>query len=182
MSKVKKTEHKEFDIPFSGLKTGVHEYEFQLEPAFFASFNLDELSEASLKGFLSLEKKPNLLEANFRAEGVYSCTCDRCADEIELSINGSLQHIYKFGEGESQSEEVSVLSEHEHIINVAPHFYELCFLSLSNKRLCEDAIDTKACNAEVLERLEELLPGAEQEESEIEEIDPRWAALKNLKK
>lgn len=182
MSKVKKIEHKAFDIPFSGLKTGVHEYEFQLDPAFFASFDLDELREANLKGALTLEKKPNLLQANFSAEGFYPCTCDRCADEIQLSIKASGEHIYKFGEGESQTEEVTVLGEHEHIINVAPHFYEICFLSLANKRLCENAVEAKECNTEVLERLEDLHPNAETEEVETEEIDPRWAALKNLKK
>ena len=48
---------KEFTIPFVGLKEGKHQFEFTIDRTFFAHFEYDDFSQASLQGQLTLDKK-----------------------------------------------------------------------------------------------------------------------------
>lgn len=46
-----------FEIPFVGLKVGVHEFDFEIDDKFFESLPYSLIERGSLKAFLSLEKK-----------------------------------------------------------------------------------------------------------------------------
>jgi len=56
---------KEFLIPFSGLKLGKHQFEFQVNNTFFTHFGYDEFNDSNIKMNVVLEKKSNMLELNF---------------------------------------------------------------------------------------------------------------------
>lgn len=180
MSKVKHIEHKDFEIPFSGLKTGIHQYDFDLGKEFFDSNDLDELIDADIQVSLKLEKKPNMLQADFEVVGQFNGTCDRCGNDVKLGLNNQGVHIYKFGQGESDDDEVTMLGDQEHRINVEQPIYELCFLGLPKKQTCEQAIPKQECNPEVLKKLEELQPGSIKIDNS--NVDPIWEKLKDLNK
>lgn len=52
---------KEYLIPFAGLKMGKHQFDYQLDNAFFEYFNFSEFNNANIKVEVILEKKVQCL-------------------------------------------------------------------------------------------------------------------------
>ena len=67
---------KEFLIPFSGLKLGKHQFEFQVNNTFFTHFGYDEFNSSNIKMNVVLEKKSNMLELGFSHKGIVNVPCD----------------------------------------------------------------------------------------------------------
>ena len=55
---------KEYLIPFSGLKIGKHQFDYQLYNTFFKDFDYDEFNDASIKVVVVLEKKSTCKQKN----------------------------------------------------------------------------------------------------------------------
>ncbi len=162
---------KEFIIPFFGLKTGKHEFNFKIDQAFFEAFESNLLEKPNINVMLELEVTPSMLVLNFSAQGTAVFPCDRCGDDFELPLAASERVIVKFGdETYDQTDEIIMLSHETHEIDVSQRIYEMIVLSIPNKRVHESEED---CNQDVLDELDDY-------ESE-EETDPRWDALKKLK-
>ncbi len=53
---------KEFFIPFSGLKLGKHEFVYEIDNAFFESFDYQEFNGASIHTKAISEKMSNMME------------------------------------------------------------------------------------------------------------------------
>ncbi len=68
---------KAYQIPFLGLKTGFHDFEFELDNAFFAAFEHSEIQSGDLKANLTLEKQSTMLVLDFQVEGVVEGVCDQ---------------------------------------------------------------------------------------------------------
>ena len=59
----------EYVIPFVGLKTGVHTYEFEIGDAFFEGFEYSIIQKAKVHVKLELEKKETMLIGNYFLNG-----------------------------------------------------------------------------------------------------------------
>ena len=77
---------KAFDIQFVGLKLGSHQYEYKIEQTFFELFEFEEYNSVDVKITIQLEKKVNLLDLHFLAEGFVNVNCD-------LFYNGQILYI-----------------------------------------------------------------------------------------
>ena len=165
----------DFQIAFSGLKLGNHQFDFQIEDAFFQLFDYAELSSGQINATILLKKKSNMLELDFQIKGNVTLACDTCADDYTQSIYGNYKQIVKFSDlaEAEETDEIIILPTNEHTLKLANQLCEFIHLSLPSKRIHADEAD---CNQEMLEKLEELAF----QEPEI--ADPRWSALQNLKK
>ena len=162
-----------YDIPFTGLKVGSHEYRFEIGNAFFTEFDHSEIEDADFVVDLELEKQSNMLVLHFDIHGEVRTICDRCGDDLTLDTEYKDRIIVKFGEESiEQSDEIVVIAPHEHKINIAELVYEFTHLALPSKRMHEEG----ECNEAALEMLEDL------SYDDSEESDPRWEELKKLKK
>ena len=56
-------------VIFSGLKEGVHLFDFEIGNKFFKNFDYYDFADANIKTILELEKKPTLLNLKFRFNG-----------------------------------------------------------------------------------------------------------------
>lgn len=166
---------KNYQIPFSGLKLGSHQFDFEIKDTFFKLFDYSELNSGNLKAKVLLHKKNTLLELVFEIKGTVTLSCDTCTDEYQQNITSSFKQIVKFSDGEEtqDTDEIIVLSTNEHTLEIGHSLYEFIHLSLPSKRT--HAIEAD-CNQEVLEKLEELAF------QEPEVTDPRWSALQKLNK
>ena len=165
----------EFLIPFLGLKLGKHQFEYQINKAFFDHFEYDEFDSSAIKVNLVLEKQSTMLELNFKHSGTINVPCDVTNEMFDLPVKGKLKLIVRFGEKfNDENEELLILPFGEHQVDVSQYIYEMIVLSIPLKRVSPDAKDKKA-----LEKLNNIEVKDEQEVKE-EEIDPRWAALKKL--
>ena len=167
---------KDFEIQFSALKLGSHQFNFNIEDSFFTLFDYSEIEKANISIIITLVKKTTLLQLDFAITGHLTLACDRCAEDYQQEINQHFELIVKFSDkAESvESDEILILSNNEHTLSLAKYIYEFAHLSLPFKRT-HQSLDE--CNPEMLEHMQQM--GLK--ENIEETIDPRWENLKQLK-
>lgn len=163
----------EYLISFVGLKDGDHSFQFHFDDMFFETFENSLIISCQIVGQVILTKKPMLLELLFSHKGIVNDFCDRCGQDLKLDVEGEESLIFKYShEAESASDEIKFIAPNEDQIDVAPYFYELISLNLPSKRVH----NVGECDDEVISVLEKINIKVS------EETDPRWDALKKLKK
>jgi len=168
---------KDYEIQFSALKLGSHQFTFDIEDAFFTLFDYSEIEKAHLKLSVTLVKKATLLQLEFAISGGITLACDRCTDDYQQEINQHFDLIVKFSDmvENIESDEIIILSTNEHTLSLARYIYEFVHLSLPHKRTHQSEDE---CNPEMMNQIDSL--GLIQE-IEDEYIDPRWENLKQIK-
>ena len=168
---------KDFIIPFEGLNIGNHEFGFDVNQLFFEEIAYSEIKNGQLRVELDLEKQETMLILSFSIEGSVEVTCDRCTDDFDFPLKGNQQLLVQFGdEFVEQDGEMITIPRSDSEIDLAPYIYEYIFLMLPIQRIHpDDDQGNSTCNTEMLEKLSEL------SFTETKE-DPRWDALKKLKK
>lgn len=164
-------------IPFSGLKEGLHQFDFDVDSAFFEQFENSIIESAEVHIDIDFLKKSNLLQLNFSIRGVVHCICDRCTDPLDLNVSGEEELIVKFGEEDfEETDDIKIIPPASYELDVSKEVYEYIHLLLPNKIVHEKESD---CNQEVVAKLKEL--STQNKKENTEDTDPRWAALLNLK-
>lgn len=171
-------EPKEFFIPFSGLKLGKHEFEYEIDNTFFESFGYQEFNGAQIKVTAILNKMNNMMELELDSEGNVNVDCDVTGEAFDQSIASELKLVIKFGETyDDENDEILILPHGEYQFNIAQYVYEMLVLAVPQKRVHPGVLDG-SLQSDVLDKLEELQPKEKKESSE--NIDPRWDDLKKL--
>ncbi|MFN8300589.1 MAG: DUF177 domain-containing protein [Chitinophagales bacterium] len=173
---------REFEIPYVGLKIGVHKFEYDIDGNFFRHFDDAPIHDCKVRVKLEFEKKETFFILNFFIDGSVSTECDRCTAPFNKEIFGDYTCFVKFSDKAAElvdEDEVLFISRDETIIDVSQLVYEYILLCLPMQRLgCKEPGKEPQCNKEVLKY---LVKEGETKAEKTEE-DPRWAALKNLKK
>ena len=165
---------KHLDIPFVGLKQGVHNFNFEIGNTFFDDFPFSIIEKGSVSVELSLDKKDTVMVGTYKISGSVLTNCALCNELFDAPIKGEMNIYYKFGDEKEEDENLIVLSSEAYKIEPAQQIYELITVSLNaNPRHKEGE-----CNQEVLSLLRSYQRGAE----ENEESDPRWDKLNKLNK
>ena len=60
---------REYQIPYVGLKIGIHEFNYQIDGKFFEAFEGSLISDCQVHVKLELEKKETLFILNFFIDG-----------------------------------------------------------------------------------------------------------------
>lgn len=164
---------KEYVIPVYGLKTGVHKYEFEVDRAFFESFESEEFDDPDIHVVLTLEKTSSMLLLEFVATGKAQVLCDRCGALMVYEVDCSDKAIVKFGEERmDEADEIIVLAPQDHELDVSKRIYEMLILHKPSKTVHETL---EECDQDALRLL------ANYKGDKEEKTDPRWDALKKLK-
>ena len=174
----------DFLIPFVGLKLGKHQFEYQVDNAFFDAFEYEDFNNSDIKVKVSLDKKSTMLEMQFEHSGTVNVPCDVTGEDFDMPVEGTLKLVVKFGdEFNNDNEELLILPHGEHQIDVSQYIYEMIVLSLPLRRVHHGVIDGSLKNA-ALDKLNEISVTDinTDSEQETEEIDPRWDKLKQLLK
>lgn len=170
---------REFEIPYVGLKIGIHTFNYEIDTNFFKHFKESLIQDCDVKVRLEFEKKETFFILNFFVDGFVNVECDRCLSPFNKVIFGDFTCYIKFAEDpEKMGEEPDVIyiGREESVIDVSQLVYEYINLCLPIQKMgCENPGKEPQCN---LETLKFLLNG---NENESNESDPRWEVLKNLK-
>jgi uncharacterized metal-binding protein YceD (DUF177 family) len=171
---------KQFSIPFTGLKLGKHQFEFEIDKSFFDAFEYSLVKNGALKAEIELDKQETMLILNYHIFGTIQLNCDKCLSDFNQPIEIKERQIVKFAEDELESDdlEIIVLQKKESSIDVSESIYELITVAVPYINKCEQV--DKQCDEQMLATLNKLSAGSEQKEEEQND-DPRWAALKKLK-
>ncbi len=168
-----------YGIEFQGLSEGVHDFIFDVDQLFFDNIEYSDIKSGTLKAFVALNKKPQLLELDLKIEGFVNIICDRCLDELKMPVNFEGQVFVKFSETEQgYTDEVIYLLPGDHEVNLAHYIYESIKISLPIKCVHpDDEHGNSTCDPEMLQRIENLKSDTSAEDL----IDPRWNDLIKLK-
>jgi uncharacterized metal-binding protein YceD (DUF177 family) len=173
----------EFLIPFIGLKLGKHQFEYQINKAFFESFDYDEFESADIKVNVVFDKKSTMLELNFKHKGTIHVPCDLTNEMFDFPIKGKLKVIVQFGEEyNDDNDELLILPHGENEINISQIIYEMIALSIPFRKV-HPGVKDGTLDSEALRKLNELrVEEVKKEENKNTEynIDPRWDKLKQL--
>lgn len=167
----------EFLIPVSGLALGSHAYQFEIDNDFFAGMEYSEVQQGKVHVDLDVDRQETMLTLHFDLEGSVRVPCDRCADEFDQPIESHQDFFLKLGtENAQESDDVAVVSPELSEYDIRPLVYEYIILAIPMHRVHPEG----ECNPEVIAMLnQEDAPVEEAEDTD--EIDPRWAALKDIK-
>ena len=164
-------------IPVSGLALGSHSFQYEIDDDFFAGMDYSEVQQGRVDVKLDIDRQETMLTLHFDLKGSVRVPCDRCADEFDLPIESSQDFFLKLGtENAEESDDVAVVSAELSEYDIRPLVYEYIILAIPMHRVHPEG----ECNPEVLAMLNaEAEVPAEEEASD--DIDPRWAALKDIK-
>lgn len=170
---------KQYRIPFTGLKLGVHHFRFDVGEDFFRCFPSSALGKSDVHVDVKFEKRESFFVLDFFIGGTVEVECDRCMERFDQEILDEHKVYVKFdSEAKRQHEEdedIIYISPNDIYVDVSQLIYELVNLSMPMQKICPPKADgSPGCNEKVLK----ILKGKKDNDKEP---DPRWAALKNIK-
>lgn len=175
-----------YDINIAGLQYKRYEFDFESDDAFFAALEQTLIEHGTVQTRLILDKSETMIRLDFHIVGSVEQICDRSLDEYEESVDTRQTMLLKFGDhNEELSDEIELIERNTQTINVARFIFEFLSLSLPMKRLHprfrDEADDTDEESPGRLVYQSDTNTATDgTDETPIETIDPRWAALRKL--
>ena len=166
-----------FKIDLKALPQGKTSLEYKLDDEYFKAIDAPDVQRGELLCSLSVNRTDDFFELEFHTEGVVHIPCDICLDDMDQTIDSDDRLVVKFGEDYSEDDDLVTVAEDEGILDVSWFIYEFIALEIPIKHVHAPG----KCNPAMIEKLKELSAARSGEEEE-NTIDPRWAALVNLKK
>ncbi|MES2774259.1 MAG: DUF177 domain-containing protein [Bacteroidota bacterium] len=173
-----------FEIAFVGLKPGVHEYVYDITDKFFADYDQQDFSNCVANIKLQLEKNTGFMRLHFEVGGSLNLNCDRCGNNLPMQLFEDFNIMVKLVDNPEEMNnteedpDVYYLGKMESHLNVAEWIFEFINLSIPMQRMCsEEEMGGPYCNKEVLQKLKEMKPSAE-EKTETENL---WKGLEKFK-
>ena len=162
---------KDFKIPFEGLKIGSHEFEYELNDAFFKLLSSGFVEKGDLALHFKLDKKERMMLGHFEFTGEIIHPCDLCNDDVNVPLNGSFDIVFKFGNEDSEDENLIMVADSQFEIDLFPLCNEFIAAMLPSKITHEEG----DCNEDMLKLLDKYST-----EDDNVDVDPRWDALRKL--
>jgi len=167
---------KQYEIPISRLKIGVHEFDYIVDWRFFEHFEESLIKQGHFNVKVLLDKQSEHWVVTFEIKGDLDTECDRCLAPISLPVSGVNTVVVKYNEDDNpieENEEIMYVSREMHTWNVARLIYEFISLSVPIKKVYDCENETvKPCDEEMLKRLTgEVATSGD---------DPAWNALKQI--
>ena len=163
-------------IKFSGLKEGIHLFNYELGNKFFKNFDYFDFLDANLFAKLELEKQSTLLNLKFKFNGKIEVQCDVSMESFSLDLEADHRVVVKFKDDIiSTDDKVIFMPSGSHSIDVSHLIYESIILAVPQKKV-HPGIENGSLKSEIVEKLEALKP----KKNFKEKTDPRWDKLKDL--
>jgi len=170
-------EFDQFLIGFEGFKLGEHDLRFLVDNTFFGGFECSEIQEGRVIVDAVFIKSERLMEMNLDFNGEVILLCDLCGEDLVQTIDFKESVVIKTGTQQDEDEGIIILERGETEIDISHYLYESISLSLPTKRVHEQVEGEPKCNEALMAKIN----GKVDDNNNDDKIDPRWAALKNLK-
>ena len=166
-----------YNVDLKGLKTASLNLDFELDNAFFGDIDGEEFQKGNVKASVTVRKNRDVFDFTFVLNGTVVVPCDRCLDELEIDVETENVLRVKLGSEYADEGDIVIVPEQDGDLNIAWYLYEFIALALPMKRVHAPG----KCNNDMLGKLKKHSHAEDEAtEKEEQEIDPRWAGLKNL--
>jgi len=163
--------HRDYDIPFVGLKQGEHVYEYEVDDKFFSDRTDQDFNAIRAKVALTLDKHTGFMLLRFEVGGDVELNCDRCGNPLTLELWDEFRLVVKMTDDPDRLNEmdedpdVFYISHTESHLNVKDWLYEFTLLSIPAQRFCPEREDGEPdCDPDALELLRKMEEQAEETE------------------
>jgi len=94
---------KDFELKFSGLTVGKHQFNYEATKMFFESFQgrgleSELIHDGKVAFDVELDKKENLLVFDIIYDGKVNVDCDVCLDQLDVEVSGDSRIIGKYSD------------------------------------------------------------------------------------
>ena len=174
---------REFEIAFVGLKSGIHEYDYEIRDKFFEPFQQQDFRNCRAAVKLYLEKQSSFMLLKFEIGGTLEVVCDRCNNYLPIELWDEFNIIVKMAEDpelmnqEEEDPDVYFISRGESHISLVNWIYEFINLSIPMHKTCSyEKMDGPYCNPAAREVLKKMEP-----EEKEPKANPIWKGLEKFK-
>lgn len=181
-----------YNIDIFRLNEGVHHYQFTIDNDFFGLHEQDLIEKGDALLNLTLNRTSTMMQLKFEVKGSVELVCDRSLRPFDQLLDFTENLLVKFGEEYLEaSEDVVIIPEGSQKLNIASFLFEYIALSIPMKKLHPDYRNEEEEEEGwadedvklVYSSSTSLIAEEETDKSlDEEKIDPRWSALKKLKK
>ncbi|NJM93811.1 MAG: DUF177 domain-containing protein [Cytophagales bacterium] len=166
-----------YKIDILALPEGRHEYKFDLGDAFFQSFEHSLVDRGQIVLGVVLDKRPALIELHLDIKGSVVLVCDRSLDQFDFPMDHQERLHFKYGEQEEElSDDLYVITESTASLDVGLYAYEIISVQVPLKKL-HPRYQTGGEDEDEL-----FYTDKTEDEADELSIDPRWEALRKLRK
>lgn len=174
-----KKSERAYDIDVYGLRLGVHDFKFEFSDGLFVAEEVEE-EQIVEKGHglcnVTVEKSELLITLSFEIKGEVELICDRSLEEFNFPLAIKERLILKYGdELDDSGDDVWIVPYGIQTFNVKRNILEFINVAIPMKRLHPKFREDDA------EGMELIYSSEDEIESQEEDVDPRWAALQQLK-
>lgn len=197
-----------YRIDIFRLENKCYVHDFEGDDTFFQALEQELIERGYFKANVTLDKSDTMIQLVYHIVGRVELTCDRSLELFDYPLEITQRMILKFADHtEELTEELMLLDRNVQQINVAQDIFDFIGLQIPIKKLhprfqTEEAMDmgfeeededslwdeddeegflVYSTHPNLEEEEEDELEEEEKPEVKDEYIDPRWAALKNLK-
>lgn len=174
-------EAKRYTIAYKGLKSGLHDFHFEVDGSLFKAFGSTEIKDGACGVTVVMERGEAMLTLDVTVDGSVVVECDRCLEDCRVPVHYEGQLLVKFSDEVREYDgEVMWLLPMEDEIDLTQYIYESIVLALPYQRVHPDG----ECNPEMLKRFR-IVSDAEfgdiEARAEEEHAGDEWAKLAALK-
>ena len=173
-----------FDIEIYKLSDKKHQYQYAIDDHFFEHFPHSLIEKGDLQVTVTLDKQPRLIQVDFEITGTVTLVCDRSLEEFEHPLHIQEALLYQYGEEEKElTDEIIIITRNTQRINLAQYIYEFIGLAIPMKKIHpkfrtdEDDLPFTQGSVVFTTSKDDTDPKENQEAT-----DPRWEALKKLRR
>jgi len=163
----------DYRIPFVGLKPGMHDFQMRVDPAFFACFPPSDVDQVHGEVHVALDKLDTTMTLRLTLEATLTAPCDRCLDELDVPLHATDRISVRFGEETVLDDDLWILGTKEYALDLAHAIFQLVLLAKPTRLIHENESD---CDLDMTEWQDD----SPEDGDDMQDIDPRWAALKGL--
>lgn len=162
-----------YKIAFAGLKNESHTFDYIIDSSWDRLQMLEDIDLVGTTVHCLLVKSETVMNLDIKIQGNFNTICDRCGDDIQMTLDCERSVICKFGEENLENtDDIIVLGRTDHEIILDHQFYEMIALAIPIRRTHKKGF----CNEDALKNLASMSVLKNEEEN----IDPRWDDLNKL--
>jgi len=168
------------EVKISGLKDGLHSFQFDLNDKFLSAFSHEMFKLPELQVKVEMVLSETVIKTQVLVEGSVELECDRSLDSFRHPVSTEAKHYFKFGEEEKElSDELEVILKERVSIDFDQLVFDIVSLSLPSKKLHPRFMED-AENEDIEGSVVFSTESKPDDNTGNQEIDSRWAKLKEL--
>jgi uncharacterized metal-binding protein YceD (DUF177 family) len=172
-----------YQIPILSLEDKSYRHTFEGADDFFQAFEQEWVEKGQFSSVVELNKSASMIQVELKIEGSIRLICDRSLEEFDYPFEVDEKLIYKYADhSEEMGNNLFLLDRKSPKLDLSQDLFDFIALQVPMKKLHPRYLQ----EAEALEGNQfiystEKVSADQATEKAEKDMDPRWAALKNLK-